>query len=301
MKTGISLIIPTCDRPEALVQCLRALGSLPVIVREIIVCDDGSDDRTRRLIEAEFPDVRRLSGPRRGPGANRNTAARAATGEWFVFVDDDCIPRPGFLEACGHAIHSVGESGGSAVFSGKTLATGGTAGSLLWEAPGYDGKGLPPSCNFAIRSDVFRESGGFDERYRVSFEDIEFFARIEASGYAIRHVPAMLVEHPRRRIPEPSRLAARWEARVISTLDFGAPPGIVTPLVLRHCSAVILSRFRENPLRWDTPIAAVVFALEWLIVALHLRGWVKKWSGLPRSPFWVEKTNSEEIPPRYGL
>jgi glycosyltransferase involved in cell wall biosynthesis len=301
VKSGISLIIPTCDRPAALGQCLRAIISSPVIVREIIVCDDGRDDRTRRLIEAEFPEVRRLAGPRSGPGANRNSSARTATGEWLLFVDDDCIPRPGFLEACQDAIHATGQSGGSAVFSGKTLATGGSVGSLLWEAPCYDGRGLPPSCNFAIRSDVFEKSGGFDGRYQVSFEDIEFFARLEASGYPIRYVPAMLVEHPRRRIPGPSRLAARWEGRVISTLDFGALPRIVTPLVLRHCTAVILSRFRENPLRWDTPIAAAVFALEWLQVVRHLPGWVKKWSGQPRSPFWVAKANSGEIPPRYGL
>lgn len=300
MNPKISVLIPTRNRPAALAVCLRALAGSSVAIHECIVCDDSMDSKTRDLLAADFPSVRRLEGTGGGPGTNRNAAARVADGNWLVFVDDDCIPQPGFLEAYEKAILEMQE-GRVAVLSGRTIGSGGAEGSLLWEAPVYGGEGLPPSCNFAISAEVFRASGGFDERYRISFEDIEFFARLEAEGYSIRHLPDALVEHPRRRIPSPTRLAARWEARVVSTLDFGAPPGRVAFLVLRHVTAVLVSRFRENPLRWDMAVAGFCFSLEWLLVALRLPGWIRKWSHEPRSPFWIEQAKAGRIPQRYGL
>ncbi len=301
MNPKISVIIPTRNRPEALAVCLRALAGSASAIHECIVCDNSTDNATSELLAAEFPTVRRIEGMGTGPGAGRNIAAREAYGDWLVFVDDDCIPQPGFIEAYATAISGTLEGELPPVFSGKTIGSGGVEGSLLWEAPVYGGGGLPPSCNFAISAEVFRASGGFDERYRISFEDIEFFARLEAEGYSIRHLPDALVEHPRRRIPSPTRLAARWEARVVSTLDFGAPPNRVAFLVLRHVTAVIVSRFRENPLRWDMAVAGFYFSLEWLLVALRLPGWIRKWSHKPRSPFWIEQAKAGRIPRRYGL
>jgi len=300
MNSEISILIPTCNRPGALAVCLHALKATSAAIGECIVCDDSSDTQTREMLAADFPWVRRMEGPHRGPGANRNAAAREAAGRWLVFIDDDCIPRAGFLDAYKQAILEAGEEN-VAVLSGQTVASGGIPGSLLWEAPAYSGRGLPPSCNFAIRREAFQSGPGFDERYRVSFEDIEFFARIEAEGFTIRHVSSAVVEHPRRRIPSPRSLAARWEARVISTLDLGAPPRKVAFLVLRHVTAVIVSRFRENPLRWDMLAAAAWFSMEWVLVALQLPFWIRKWAGCPRSPFWVEKAEAGLIPSRYGL
>lgn len=301
MNEEVSILIPTRNRPGALRQCLQAICEWPTAPHEIIVCDDGDDNRSQELLRADFPQVQWLRGPGRGPGANRNAAVKVASGDWLVFIDDDCIPQQGYCDALKRSIAALAPNAKPVVFSGCTLATGGVAGSLLWEAPGYNGRGLPPSCNFAIRLDTFLASGGFDERFRVSFEDIEFFARLEASGVLIQHIPSMVVEHPRRRIPGPGHLAARWESRVVSTLDFGAPPWKVSPLVLRHCTAVIVSRFRENPLRWDTPLALLYFFAEWLHVLLHLPVWVIKWSAVPRSAFWTARAASGEIPPRYGL
>jgi glycosyltransferase involved in cell wall biosynthesis len=301
MNPTISIIIPTRNRPAALAVCLRALEGSEREILECIVCDDSSDHRTRDLLAAEFPRVRRIEGPHRGPGANRNLAARAAGGDWLIFIDDDCIPQSGFLEAYATTIDGMRDGAEAAVLSGRTIGSGGVEGSLLWEAPVYCGRGLPPSCNFAVDAEVFRSEGGFDERYRISFEDIEFFARLEAGGYCIRHLPTAVVEHPRRRIPGPSALAARWEARVISTLDFGATAREAVFPVLRHVAAVIVSRFRENPLRWDMLIAGGWFFLEWLLVAIRLPGWMRKWSGQPRSSFWAERAKAGLTPPRYGL
>ena len=71
-----SVVIPTCNRPETLARCLRCLEGTEA---EIVVTDDSNNEATGALLKREFPAVRWIHGPRRGPAANRNCGARAAT------------------------------------------------------------------------------------------------------------------------------------------------------------------------------------------------------------------------------
>jgi GT2 family glycosyltransferase len=175
--------------------------------------------------------------------------------------------------------------------------------SLLWEAPrsASETELLPPSCNFAIPREIFLRSGGFDERYRLSFEDMEFFARMRHSGVKIRYVPAAAVEHPSRPLPGPSSLANRWEARVISSLDFGAPSTHVLLRLPKHILLVILSRFRGRAISVDSLKAATVYAGEFVLALIRLPLWLRKYSTAPRSTFWTAQTAAGKSPPRFGL
>ena len=84
----ISVVIPTCERPQLIAKCLANLTGAD----EIIVSDDSRTDRTWKLIRDQFPGVKWVRGPQRGPAANRNFGASQASGDWVAFVDDDCIP-----------------------------------------------------------------------------------------------------------------------------------------------------------------------------------------------------------------
>jgi glycosyltransferase involved in cell wall biosynthesis len=102
----LSVVVPTCGRPELLRRCLQALmaQSLPGRAFEILVVDDGHDDTTRRLVdsladEAEAPRLRYLRSeqPRGGPAAARNLGWRSAHGEVVAFTDDDTVPLDDWL------------------------------------------------------------------------------------------------------------------------------------------------------------------------------------------------------------
>src|SRR5438552_17841427 len=99
----ISVIIPTCHRNDLLVRCLDGLapGKQDLLPEhyEVIVSDDGSRSTAEKLIAGTYPWARWVTGPRRGPAANRNHGAKHARGEWLAFVDDDCLPDKGWLEA----------------------------------------------------------------------------------------------------------------------------------------------------------------------------------------------------------
>lgn len=293
-----TILIPTRNRPADLKRCLELLRAQLPDGFAILVCDDSSNEETKVLLEGHFPGVRRLEGPRIGPGANRNAGACAATGRWLVFLDDDCLPQPGLLEAYRAAMPSDHE-----ILAGPTLRSDAKKDSLLWEAPrsASEKELLPPSCNFAIPREGFLQSGGFDERYRISFEDMEFFARLRLLGWPIRYLPGAIVEHPSRPLPGASSLANRWEARVISSLDFGASPAHILLRLPRHILLVIFSRFRGRRPDADSLRAATIFAVEYFLAMLRLPGWLAKYRRAPRSAFWTAQVAVGKAPPRFGL
>jgi len=184
----LSVIIPTCDRTESLTRCLEQLDG----ASEIVVSDDSRVFATRDLLVSRFPSVRWVQGPLRGPAANRNNGARFTTGEWLVFIDDDCIPAKNWLGEMAKAIP------GADVIEGKTVCPEKTS-HFLEEVIENQTGGLLWSCNLAIRRDLFEQLGGFDEDFlQAGGEDLEFAWRIKQKGLTVRFAPGAIVYHPAR-------------------------------------------------------------------------------------------------------
>lgn len=68
---------------------------------EVIVVDDGSTDDTSAVAERAGAKVLRLgSGASMGnPARARNHGAQCSTGDPIVFLDSDCVPKEGWLQA----------------------------------------------------------------------------------------------------------------------------------------------------------------------------------------------------------
>jgi len=298
----IAVIIPTCDRPHDLRVCLNSvllqMGGCGG-ADEVIVTDDSRGEETRLMVEREFPGVTYHAGPRRGPAANRNAAARQVDTDWLIFLDDDCVPQKDWLQSYRSAMDQ--ESGGLLALEGRTLRDAELP-SLLWEAPHNPEGGMLISCNFAMSVASFREAGGFDERYPgAAFEDTEFAARFRAKGGQVVFVPGATVIHPLRRCPNPRRLAGRWEGRVVYALDQGASPPMVRFWLPWHVGRVIQSRFRGKAWSRENFNAALLFAREWLWVCCLTPGWVSKWARERRSQFWTEHVRLRGAVPKYGF
>jgi len=293
-----TIIIPTKDRPRELKRCLdRLLPQLPMDGScGVVVSEDGAAPRPA------LPDsVTWMRGPGKGPGANRNFAARCSPPGWLIFVDDDCLPEPGFLAAYLDGIARV-SAGPPVVFVGKTVPGEGPHDSLLWESPCYGGsEPAPPSCNFAIPRALMEETGGFDERFRFAFEDMEYFARLRHSGVGFPFLSGAVVGHPMRRIPSAAKLAARWQPRVLSTHDLGASGPEILRLLPRHVAAVIVSRFRGPKAQSGRLAAALRFFAEYFLFLVQLPLWVLDAKKKPGSAFWERVVAEGKSPPRFGL
>jgi GT2 family glycosyltransferase len=94
---SVSVCITTRNRPDELRRCLRSVERSATSIRQVIVSDDSTDDRTYRMISSEFDSAQYLKGPRKGPGANRNNAVRRATSDYVLFLDDDACLGDSFL------------------------------------------------------------------------------------------------------------------------------------------------------------------------------------------------------------
>jgi glycosyltransferase involved in cell wall biosynthesis len=130
-RPWLSFLVAVRNRPEKVVRALRAIpwdaGGI-----EVIVVDDGSTDGTDAIVEREFGDRVTLvrHEVRRGAGPARNTAARAARGEWCFIYDSDNELLPGGLEAIRRAVSACGERAG-VFYLGSVLSSGAPTGRKL--------------------------------------------------------------------------------------------------------------------------------------------------------------------------
>jgi GT2 family glycosyltransferase len=197
--SNFSVVIPTCARPEVLRLCLERLHPLIQNINrccyEVIVSDDRPSESTRAMIVRLDPLIKYTAGPGRGPAANRNHGASQARGDWLVFLDDDCVPEPGLLNAYQDRI-LPGES--SRVLEGRISALGERT-SIDQEAPINEQGGLLWSCNFCIKKELFVQMGGFDEMFMgPAMEDVDLRERLRVLGEAIVFVEQAAVLHPWR-------------------------------------------------------------------------------------------------------
>jgi len=99
----ISVVVTTYDRDDALAAVLRALAGQTDRDFEVIVADDGSGPATAAVVarwKTALP-LTHVWHEHRGFRAAeiRNRAVIASRGAYCIFLDGDCIVRPGFVAA----------------------------------------------------------------------------------------------------------------------------------------------------------------------------------------------------------
>ena len=199
----VSAVVPARDAGRTLASVLRALQAALPPGAELLVVDDGSADDTGTVAAGCGVRVLRTEHAQ-GPAAARNRGAQATTGEVLVFVDADCRPHEdavalllGALEdkAVAAAFGSYDDRPEADTFVSlyKNLAHHFVhQGSAAEAQTFWAGLG-------AVRRDVFRDAGGFDEAYgRPSIEDVELGYRLKAAGHRIVLVKGAQVTHLKR-------------------------------------------------------------------------------------------------------
>lgn len=191
----ISVVVPTCDRPEALARCLSALARQRTTEKpEIVVVNDGS-------AEVRAPGARVIRAGQAGPAAARNLGARTARGTVICFTDDDCEPGPAWAQRLADACANTGAAAGTTI-ADPAAGAAAAAAQLLTNtlmATSRDaatgGLRFAPTCNLACNADTFAELP-FDESFALAAgEDRDWCARLVASGAVLRAVPDAVVVH----------------------------------------------------------------------------------------------------------
>ncbi len=99
MKPVISIIIPTFNRAEYVVQAVRSVFAQTFADYEVIVVDDGSTDKTNEVLSVfkGEPNFQYHYQPNKGRSEARNQGFTLARGHFVLFLDSDDLLFPDAL------------------------------------------------------------------------------------------------------------------------------------------------------------------------------------------------------------
>ena len=215
MKPKVSVYIPCYNAERYIARTIEGALRQNYGLDEVLVVDDGSKDRTRK-IASRYP-VRILSHDRnRGLAAARNTGFRSARNELVASLDADCVAEPAWLERLLPHL----EDRKVAAASGRLEETVLTSLADRWRQahlPEHWGNSAvvnPPflfGANGLHRKSMIEEVGGYDEITWPAGcgEDLDISMRIRNRGYNLIYEPAALVKHIKQDTVR-SVLDAKW-------------------------------------------------------------------------------------------
>lgn len=197
-NVNISIVIPAFNEEKLLPATLETVFAAASTFDsrgwnyEVIVCDNNSTDRTAEL--ATTAGARVVFEPVNQIGRARNCGARAATGDWVIFVDADSHPSPALFAAVADTI-SAGTclAGGSTVrLDQPTLLLSAITG--LWNVISQVKKWAPGSFIFCDMQ-AFRDVGGFSDKLYAS-EELDLFQRLHKLARRRRKKIVILQRNP---------------------------------------------------------------------------------------------------------
>jgi GT2 family glycosyltransferase len=229
---SVSVIVPTCNRPDDLRRCLMALQA-QVSTRhvEVVVVDNRPGASPTPQVVREFPNVVLIEEPRPGLSYARNAGFSAATGDILIAIDDDVIVPSGWLErlvtpfarpevmaVTGHVLPLELETeaqcrfeayGGLGKGFNRFEVAGGWFRSLRGAVPTWQ---LGATANAAFRATILQcpDIGLLDEALGAGMptgcsEDTYLFYKILKAGHTIVYDPTAWVWHRHRRDHESLR------------------------------------------------------------------------------------------------
>lgn len=205
----VTLLIPTRDRVDLLVQCVDSiLEKTRYKNYEILIIDNNSQEAATQEYFSHIqqdPRVRVLPYPYAfNYSAINNAGAKEARGTILGLLNNDVeVISPDWLtEMVSHALRAeIGVVGAMLYYpddtiqhAGVILGIGGVAGHCYVGMPrGWPGDkhrgGLAQSLSAVtaacavVRKSVFDQVGGLDERLEVAFNDVDFCLRVREAGY----------------------------------------------------------------------------------------------------------------------
>ncbi|AKM82181.1 TPA: glycosyltransferase family 2 protein [Candidatus Berkelbacteria bacterium] len=210
----VSVIIPTYQREEALLNTLSDLVSLEYSPMEIIITDQTEKPSLKVLnfVNEHKNLIKYFRTNLKSSPAARNLAVKKANGELLIFVDDDVeIREKNFIKYHleNYADPEVGLVGGRVLYDFKEKPPiKKEAGKLkffgLKEITNFNSDERQEidhayGCNFSCLRKVYLEVGGFGEIYKgnAHMEETDFSLRVKRAGYKLVFDPKAILRHVR--------------------------------------------------------------------------------------------------------
>ena len=194
----ISIIIGMWNAESTIKQCIDSLlsQSYPKEKYEIIVVDDGSEDRSVQIAKESGADVV-ISSKHVSVGHAKNLGLEKAKGKFLAIIDSDCIAKDGWLETIERELKNVQAITGPIENGNVTSKIAWAEYLLAFSAYNNNTKRSKVSscagCNQAhIKENIISVGGFFDV---PSSDDVFLSNALKEKGIDIYFIPEMKIEH----------------------------------------------------------------------------------------------------------
>jgi GT2 family glycosyltransferase len=219
----LSVVVPTWNRRDRLAGLLAALEPLTADGDvEVVIVDDGSTDGTGELLDGVrwATIVRQANG---GAASARNAGWHRAAAPVVAFLDDDCLPGPGWPLGLLDAFDRPDVAGVGGAITGihdGPLDTFVAVERLVDHGRDLDdGVDFLVTANAAYRREVLAAVGGFDQAFPgAAGEDVDLSWRVRASGGRLVRSSAA-VRHDHRSSCRQILVTYRGHGRARALLD----------------------------------------------------------------------------------
>lgn len=201
----ISIIITNFNAYQWLDRCLGSIKQQKFSSYEVIFVDDGSTDGSYEYVQKKFSWCVCIKNTMNvGFAMSNNIGARAARGTYLFFLNADTYLEKDTLVKLAKAMYNnpaytlaqldIRKYDKSNMNGQACTFTIDRFGYPIWSGR-EDTIFYADAAAMVIKSAVFKELGGFDERFYIYLEDLDLSWRARICGYSVHFIPKVYAYH----------------------------------------------------------------------------------------------------------
>lgn len=255
----ISVVVAVRNEKNYIERCIESLLNQNYDDYEIIVVDGMSNDGTYELLQKlqKKHGFKLFQNKKRNAAAGRNIGIKAAEGDIIAFIDGDAIADKNWLSNIKSAFERSGAIGvgGPDLIPEDSDEKSKIIGYVMTSPIARGGRFNPstqhammeeeryvkhiPTCNLALKREVFNEVGLFDEEF-VKGQDLELNYRITKAGYRLFYSPSIKVVHYRKQsIKSFARQIYKWAKAKVAIIKKHGMYGMESHIYLWPAYAIL--------------------------------------------------------------
>ena len=202
----VSIIIVNYNGKELLQKCLDSLLNVKYDNFEIILVDNNSTDGTVEFITKNHPSIIIIKlDSNKGFAEPNNVAAKISKGKYLLFLNNDTVVTPNFISEMVKVMETdkkiavcqslLLKPDGSVDSSGDFIDHLGVVYNSKTKIDEIREVSSARGASMLVRSDIFEKLDGFDQKFFITFEDVDLCWRSWILGYRVLIIPTSIVYH----------------------------------------------------------------------------------------------------------